>query len=126
MPIREELLKLKRLDIWSLMLFVLYNFQNIPEYASISELAYVLDEKNFLKLCEYFGGQTIKIPTVDELELTIYAMLLYQYIDVEHIKETEAIKLLRVDSFKEKGIKATYASLKKTLSMYRIAPREKL
>lgn len=126
MPIRDELLKLKRLDIWSLMLFVLYNFQNIPEYASISELAYVLDEKNFLKLCEYFGGQTIKIPTVDELELTIYAMLLYQYIDVEHVKETEAIKLLRVDSFKEKAIKSTYLSLKKTLSTYRIAPREKL
>lgn len=126
MPIRDELLKLKRLDIWSLMLFVLYNFQNIPEYSSISELAYVLDEKNFLKLCEYFGGQTIKIPTVDELELTIYAMLLYQYIDIEHIKESEALKLLRVDSFKEKGIKATYTALKKTLSTYRIAPREKL
>lgn len=126
MPIKEELNKLKRLDIWSLMLFILYNFQEIPEYSSISELAYVLDEKNFLKLCEYFGGQTIKIPTIDELELTIYAMLLYQYIDMEHVKESEAIKLLRVDTFKEKAIKNTYDALRRTLSAYRIAPREKL
>ena len=64
MAIKNELQKLHNIDIWSLMLFVLYNYQKVPEYSSISELAYILDERNLLKLCEYFGGQTIKIPTI--------------------------------------------------------------
>ena len=51
MAIKQELNKLKEMDVWSLMLFVLYNYQNIPEYSSISELAYILDKKNLLKLC---------------------------------------------------------------------------
>lgn len=105
------------------MLFVLYNFQNIPEYSAISELAYVLDQKNFLRLCEYFGGQTIKIPTIDQMEETIYAMLLYQYIDVEKIAEPEAVSLLQLEKSKEKAVKNCYKSLKYILANYNITPR---
>lgn len=126
MPIRNELQKLKQIDIWSLMLFVLYNFQKLPEYSALSELAYILDEKNLLKLCEYFGGQTIKIPTIDQLEETIYGMLLYQYIDIEKIEEKDAIALLRVDKSKEKAIKSCYKSLKYVLANYEISSRERI
>lgn len=123
MTIKDELNKLNELDIWSLMLFVLYNFQKIPEYSTLSELVYILDKNHLLKLCEYFGGQTIKVPTIDQLEETILGMLLYQYIDVENIPEKEAIELLRVDKSKEKVIKACYKSLKYVLSTYDITPR---
>ncbi len=126
MNIKQELTKLKQLDIWSLMLFVLYNFQNIPEYSSISELAYILDQKNLLKLCEYFGGQTIKVPTIDQLEETLYAMLLYQYIDVEKIPEKDAINLLHVEKTKEKAIKSSYQALKYVLTNYSITPRGRI
>lgn len=126
MSIKQQLQKLKDIDIWSLMLFVLYKFQNIPEYSSISELAYVLDEKNLLKLCEYFGGQTIKIPTVDELETTLYAMLLYQYINIENITECDAIKLLHLEGNHLKSVKSCYTSLKTVLSNYTISPRDKI
>lgn len=126
MAIKNELEKLKQMDIWSLMLFVLYNFQNIPEYAAVSELAYILDQKNMLKLCEYFGGQTIKIPTIDQLEETIYAMLLYQYIDVEKIEEKDAVQLLRLDKDKEKIVKNCYRTLKGVLVKYQITPRGRI
>ena len=126
MAIKNELEKLKQIDIWSLMLFVLYNFQKIPEYSSLSELAYILDQKNLLKLCEYFGGQTITIPTIDQLEETVYGMLLYQYIDVEKIDEKEAFELLRVDKSKEKIIKNCYRSLKYVLSNYEISSRGRI
>ena len=126
MAIKNELQKLKQIDIWSLMLFVLYNFQNIPEYSSISELAYVLDEKNMLKLCEYFGGQTIKVPTIDQLEETLYGMLLYQYIDVEKIDEKEAYTLINLDKAKEKAVKSCYKSLKYVLANYEVSPRNKI
>ena len=126
MAIKEELKKLNKIDIWSLMLFVLFNFQKIPEYSSISELAYILDEKNMLKLCEYFGGQTIKIPTIDELETTLYAMLMYQYIDVEKMSEEDAVTLMNVDKDIIKSIKSTYKTIKTVLSKYNIASREHL
>lgn len=126
MAIKNELQKLKTIDIWSLMLFVLYNFQQIPEYSTLSELAYVLDQKSLLKLCEYFGGQTIKIPTIDQLEETIYAMLLYQYVDIEKISESEAITLLNADKSKHTAIKTCYKTLKSVLSNYKITPREHL
>ena len=126
MSIKQELQQLKKTDIWSLMLFVLYNFQQIPEYSSISELAYVLDEKNMLKLCEYFGGQTIKIPTIDELENTLYAMLLYQYVDIEHMPIEDGLMILKVDKVKLNDVKACYKELQKTLSTYSFVPRNSL
>lgn len=126
MSIKTELKKLKEVDIWSLMLFVLYNFQKIPEYSTLSELAYIVDEKTLLKLCEYFGGQTITIPTIDQLEETIYAMLLYQYTDIEHIPFEEALLLLRVNKNQEKSIKNCYKTLKYVLSNYEITPRDKI
>ena len=64
MTIKEELQKLHEPDIWSLLLFVLFKIKDIPEYSGISELAYILDRKNLLKLCEYFGGTTITMPTI--------------------------------------------------------------
>lgn len=126
MSIKNELLKLKQVDIWSLMLFVLYNFQKVPEYSALSELAYVLDQKNFLKLCEYFGGQTITIPTIDQMEETIYGMLIYQYVDVEKIPMEEALPLLRLDKVKEKAAKNCYKTLKYVLSNYEISSRDRI
>ena len=118
--------ELKKVDIWSLMLFVLCNFQKVPEYSAISELAYVLDQKNMLKLCEYFGGQTIRIPTIDELEITLYAMLLYQYIDIERMSEKDALDLIRVDKDLLKPIKSCYATVKDVLSKYSLTSRSPL
>lgn len=126
MAIKNELKKLNDVDIWSLMLFVLYNFQKIPEYSALSELAYILDQKSLLKLCEYFGGQVIQIPTIDQLEETIFGMLLYQYIDVEHIAEEDALQLLRVDKSKISAIKSCYKSLKYVLSKYELTPRTRI
>lgn len=124
MPIKEELTKLTKIDIWSLMLFVLYNFQKIPEYSGISELAYILDQKNLLKLCEYFGGQTIRIPTIDELRTMLYALLLYQYVNIEKIPEEDAIDLLRVEGSAVKLIKESYVQVKDILSKYQFSNRE--
>lgn len=124
MPIKEELTKLTKIDIWSLMLFVLYNFQKIPEYSGISELAYILDQKNLLKLCEYFGGQTIRIPTIDELRTMLYALLLYQYVNIEKIPEEDAIELLRIEGSTVKLIKESYVQVKDILSKYQFSNRE--
>ena len=66
---------LKSQDIYSLVLFCLYKLKDVPEYSSLSELAFVMDKDNLLNFCEYFGGQTIKVPTIQELKDIMFALL---------------------------------------------------
>lgn len=127
MAIKQELGKLKEMDVWSLMLFVLYNYQNVPEYSAISELAYILDKKNLLKLCEYFGGTTIRVPTIHELETTLYAMLLYNYVHREQKDKTTAIELLHVENkHKLNEILEYYDALVNVMDSYQLTPRGRI
>jgi hypothetical protein len=118
MRIKEEVNKLKSQDIYSLMLFALFKLKDVPEYSSLSELVYILDKGSLLKLCEYFGGMTIKIPTIKELESMVYLLLLYQYVNVENIEYSEAVKLIGIESSKLRQIKSQYAEMCKILDQY--------
>lgn len=116
--VQQEVLSLKELDIYSLILFALFKLRDVPDYLILSELVYVLDKDNMLKLCEYFGGQTIKIPTIKELESIVYSLLLYQYVDIDHIEYSEAVKLLGKSSNELRKIKSDYLQLKSILENY--------
>ena len=61
MNIKTELDKLTTSDIYSLMLFALYKSNELPEYSTLSQLAYILDKEHLLQLCEVFGGLTINL-----------------------------------------------------------------
>lgn len=126
MSIKSEIGKLKDQDIWSIMLFVLYKVREVPEYSALSELAYILDKKNMLKLCEYFGGCTITIPKIEELENMIYGLLLYQYVDVEHILFEDAVELISNNNVDISSVKASYHKIKYVLENYDFTPRTKL
>lgn len=121
--IREELTKLKDVDVYSLILFVLFKARNVPELASLSELVYVLDKDNLLKLCEYFGGQTITIPTITELEELVYSLVLYQYVDIDGMPYEEAIKIIGHKRVELRTVKSNYTKLKQVLDTYRFTPR---
>ena len=124
MGIKNNLEKLKERDIMSLLMFCLYKLADIPEYSSLSELCYVLDKNNLYNLCEFFGGQTIKIPTLDELEYLLYALLLYQYVNIEGKSYDEAISLIGHDSTELRDVKKGYRSLCNVLRNYSFSPRE--
>ena len=83
MNIKDELNNLTTSDIYSLMLFVLYKTTEIPEYSTLSQLAYLLDKDSLLKLCEFYGGLTITIPKISDLEQLLNSLLMYQLIDIE-------------------------------------------
>lgn len=121
--IKKDLLTLKDVDIYSLSMFALYKLVEVPEYSSISELPYILDKENMLKLCEYFGGRTIKIPTIDELDSMMNLLLLYQYVNIEGIDYQEAIRLIGYDSKDLRKVKAIYTKLCKVLEKYDIKSR---
>ena len=81
--IKANLNALHLSDIYSLMLFIVYKLQDIPEYAVLSELCYLLDGSNLTRLLTYFAGKTIKIPTEDEFATMVNALLLYQYVNLD-------------------------------------------
>lgn len=116
--IRKELDNLKMTDTFSLILFVLYKIRDVEEYSTISELAYILDKDALLDLCEYFGGMSIKIPSIDELESIINSLLLYQYINIDGYSYDEAIKKIGFDSFQLRQIKKDYNKICSILSEY--------
>lgn len=118
MKIKEELEKLKTVDIYSLLMFALFKIRDIPEYSTLSELVYLIDKENLLKLCEYFGGLTITIPTIEELESLIYSLLLYQYVDIEGMKYDDATELIGYKSSDLRKVKTDYTKLKGILMKY--------
>lgn len=114
----------KQQDFYSLLLFSLYKMTNVPEYSSLSEMAYVLDKDNFLNLCEYFGGQTIKIPTIKEVESLVYSLLLYQYVKIDKMDYDEALALIGHESCELRQVKSQYQSLCKILDSYEFKVRD--
>ena len=94
------------------MLFILFRVRELPEYSTLSEMAYILDKDSLLKLCEYFGGMTIQIPTINELQSILYSLTLYQYINVENISYEVAIeKIGQPAGLNIKQIKADYIKI---------------
>lgn len=125
MSIKKTITMLKDIDIYSLSMFTLYKLTEIPEYSTISELPYILDRDNMLKLCQYFGGRKIKIPTVEELHSMMYLLLLYQYVNIDNIEYDEAVRMIGYESRNLRQVKAAYTKLCKVLDKYDIKPRLK-
>ena len=112
MKIKDELNSLNTKDIYSLMLFVLYKSSNIPEYSSLSQLTYILDKDSLLKLCEFYGGLTIRIPTIQQLQELLEGLLMYQLIDIEGQNPEE------VTNEFNKNTTETYIKIKEVLKNY--------
>lgn len=73
----KALEEMDKKDISSLILFALYKLKDVPEYSIISELPYILDSDSFIRFLNYYGGKTIKVPTVDEFNRVVDSILVY-------------------------------------------------
>lgn len=118
MKIKTELENLNNSDIYSLMLFALYKANELPEYSALSQLAYILDKDNLLSLCEVFGGLTIRIPTIEELETLVYALLVFQQVDIERKPLAELRQLLTLKGLNMKDVEDSYRLIKDLLKNY--------
>ena len=108
---------LKNKDVYNILLYAIYKCTNDPEYATISELIYALDEKSFLNLCSIFGGCTIRIPTVDELKIYTNGLLVYQLM-LEGKSFNDAFKATGLNNKYKKDIAKIYTVLKGIIDEY--------
>lgn len=118
MNIKTELEQLSKADIYSLMLFAMYKVNEAPEYSALSQLAYIVDKDNLLRLCQYYGGQTITIPTIEELEAFLTALLLFQQVDIEHQDYDTAATVLVQKGADSQMLIRNYKIVKELLKNY--------
>ncbi len=123
MNIKDELNNLKEIDVYSLVMFAMYKMTNLPEYSTISEMVYILDKEPFLKLCEYFGGMTVRIPTIDEVENYVYALSLYHRVNICHEDYGKVIAEITKKCSSTAEVKNAYESLCNVLNKYTFLPR---
>ena len=116
--IKDNFITLKETDMYSLAMFVLFKLRDIKEYSIVSELPYVLDKTNMLNFCTYFGGRTIKVPTVSELYNIINVILLYQYVNIDNIPYDEAVEKIGFKSSELRNVKIIYNKIGQVLKQY--------
>jgi len=119
--IKKNLNSLHLSDIYSLMLFILFKVQDIPEYAVTSELCYLLDGANMTRLLTYFAGRTVTFPTEAEMAVVTNALLMYQYINIDGETFTAAQNKLGKLTKKEKDrVTELYVQLLPIMKQYNI------
>lgn len=123
--IKDDLAVLGTSDTYSMAMFMLYKLIEDPEYSAISELPYILDKDNLLSLCTYFGGKTIKIPTLSELSSILHIILIYQYVHVNKMGFEDAVKLAGYTNVDLRKVKHIYNKLSKVLENYDFIGRKK-
>ena len=69
-------------------------------------------------MCEYYGGLTITIPTITELEMILNALLLYQKVDIEKQDLKEQLKMFNLPNEDRKKLLAAYEEVKRTVANY--------
>ena len=76
------------------LLQLLPPLEDTPEFANLPELFSIIGAKNLITLCKYAGGETITIPTLEQLCRDIEA--LQWYYDV-YIKRTKLSSDIPID-----------------------------
>lgn len=119
--IKANLNSLHLSDIYTLMLFAMYKIKEIPDYAVLSELCYLLDGSNLTRLLTYFAGRTVKFPSAEDFAVMSNALLLYQYINIDGESLANAQTKLNIESKKTRDkVTELYLQLLPIMKEYNI------
>lgn len=86
LPLTEEL------DFHYLLTLML-PLQEEPEYAALPELFSIIGYDKLIELCQYAGGECIKIPTLSQLCESIEALQYFYDVYIKHCKGFSDIPL---------------------------------
>ena len=121
MNMNSELRKLKTKDVYSLILFILYKLKEDPKYSTLSELAYILDKDSLLNLCQYYGGLTITIPTISEIDHVLNALLIYQKVQLDGLDLNAVVNSIDLRQNEKEQIVDLYKSIINIMGKYSIS-----
>lgn len=124
--VRTALSDLDKDDTYSLLLFTLYKLRDIPEYLALSELCYVLDDANLPKFLSFFGGMTLKVPTLKDMRLVLSALKIYQYVNIEKGDFEEALKASLTDDVNIDEVKDAYIKICEVMQDYEFGNKQNL
>lgn len=111
-------------DTYAILCSFLYDLRNVPEYATISELCYMMQSDDLKKFLAYFSGRTIRIPTVEEFNEAMMTLKLYQSYHIEKRPWRECVLLAGFNSNNGKKAKNLLTKLEQTLENYNIGNRQ--
>lgn len=81
----SDLSKTEELD-FAYLLELMPPLHDIPEFALLPELFTILGHDKLIDLCKYAGGETLRIPTVEQLLQSIQALQLFYDIRIKYAK----------------------------------------
>ena len=123
--VSEVIGSMSNADVYSALLSFLYDMRNIPEYSLLSELCYLIKDKDsFINVLTYFSGQTVTFPTEEELSDAIQVLRLYQYHEIEKRPWKDAVKLAGYDTSSGKLATNKLNKLKETIKKYNYSNRQ--
>lgn len=114
----KSLEQLDKKDISSLILFTIFKMKDIPQYATLSELIYILDENSFSKFLNYFGGKTITVPTVEEFNTILSTLLVIERKENTNMTEEEIFADLGICKKEQEEVKKTLPVVLEVLRDY--------
>lgn len=85
---------LDREDSYYMMLLLLYTVTDDPKYSVLAELIYLLDRESFTNFFKYYEGQTIKIPTKEEMIDAFGMLQAFQLKYIDKMKWSDVAKTL--------------------------------
>lgn len=75
------------------LLQLLPPLEGTPEFSCLPELFSIIGAKNLITLCKYAGGETIKIPTIEQLSTDIDALQWYYDVYISKKKSSTDIPM---------------------------------
>ena len=120
--IKANLDSIQLSDVYSLMFFLLYKLQDTPEYATLSEMCYLLDAGNMTRLLTYVAGKTITIPKQEEFVILVNALLLYQRVNIqgESLVDAQAKATKKLTAKQREQVQEMYLKIIPIINQYNI------
>lgn len=103
--------------VLSLLLFTYFKSVNSVTTSAISELPYTLEYDDFYIFCERFGGETIKIPTIAEVNDVTLALTLYKNVNLKGKSFSGELNKIK-SNVSSVVIKSLYTKIVNLLSNY--------
>lgn len=86
----EKLSSTEELD-FHYLLTLMPVLEGIPAFSWLPELFCIIGHEKLINLCKYAGGETIQIPTLEELSTAVEAMQMYYDVYMKHTKTIDKV-----------------------------------